>query len=204
MQVKHFFMSPGVQLNHIHLSRYVCICMLPMIYILHNVFYTENILENDSKSKPSNDEEETTETKTADVTLGNGDDKDVTLGNGDDTDVTLGNSDTDVTLGNSDSDVTLDNSDTDVTLDNSDTDAVETAVTTANFVNDCDTDSVTTLVESGADEVQRLQGEPNCSRTMSEMYKPYFSNVPSSSASLCGFDGSCESHPSSPVLRFLH
>ena len=91
-------------------------------------------MENDSKSKPSNDEEETTHTKSADVTLGNGDDADVTLGNGDDTDVTL---------------------------DNSDTDDVETDVTTtANFANDSDTDSVTTLVESGADEVQRLQGEP--------------------------------------------
>ena len=68
----------------------------------------------------------------------------------------------DVTLGNGDdADVTLDNSDTDVTLDNSDTDDVETDVTTtANFANDSDTDSVTTLVESGADEVQRLQGEP--------------------------------------------
>ena len=95
--------------------------------------YTENILENDSKSKSSNDEDEIAETKTADVTLGNGDD----------------------------ADVTLDNSDTDVTLDNSDTDDVESDVTTtANFANDSDTDSVTTLVESGADEVQRLQGEP--------------------------------------------
>ena len=97
------------------------------------MFHTENILENDSKSTASNDEDETTHTKSADVTLGNGDDADVTLGNGDDTDVTL---------------------------DNSDTDSVESDVTAANFANDSDTDSVTTLVESGADKVQRLQGKP--------------------------------------------